>query len=173
MPGTGLSRRMLSQVTVSGSGGIWGQILCSCLSNYVITGLWWVLRGLLFPGQCSCSLPSFWFPSCPCLSLPMALWVNGCLPSQALESLLILFCPWVSATSRFLTAHLGTLPLWFVASSKQLTWIQYFNSILSLPTKNSANYHPGGNPYSFQCPDPLLPVEELSIILRSSNRRNL
>lgn len=73
--------------------------------------------------------------ACPVSGSPAAP-VDGCLPNQALESLLFLLCPWVSATSPFLTAQLGALPLWFVASSKQLTWIQYFSfySKLCLPT---------------------------------------
>lgn len=75
--------------------------------------------------------------ACPVSGSPAAP-VDGCLPNQALESLLFLLCPWVSATSPFLTAQLGALPLWFVASSKQITWIQYFSSILPLsPQKNS------------------------------------
>lgn len=127
MPDTGLSPRKLSRVTVSGSGGIWGQILCSCFSSYVINGLWWVLSRSFVLGAVPMLHAQFLVPQLSRLTAacPVRLWSHS------------LLCPWVSATSRFLTTQLGALPLWFVASSKQLTWIQYFSSILPLPPKKT------------------------------------
>lgn len=79
MPGTGLSPRKLSRVTVSGSGGIWGQILCSCFSSYVINGLWWVLSRSFVLGAVPMQHAQFLVPQLSRLTAacPVRLWSHS------------------------------------------------------------------------------------------------
>lgn len=79
MPGTGLSPRKLSRVTVSGSGGIWGQILCSCFSSYVINGLWWVLSRSFVLGAVPMQRAQFLVPQLSRLTAacPVRLWSHS------------------------------------------------------------------------------------------------
>lgn len=79
MPGTGLSPRKLSRVTVSGSGGIWGQILCSCFSSYVINGLWWVFSRSFVLGAVPMQHAQFLVPQLPRLTAacPIRLWSHS------------------------------------------------------------------------------------------------
>lgn len=84
-----------------------------------------VIKVFCFPDQCSCSLPSSWFPSCPCLFPPYGT-LSWWLPAQSdfgvsphitlplgVCSLLISECPPVYtsslAYSQLKTAHLDSI----------------------------------------------------------------
>lgn len=155
MPGPGLSHRKLSWVTVHGSGGNWGQILCSCLSNYITIRLRCLLSGSFVTragAHAACpvsgspavpAFPSLWHPELMA-ACPVRLWSEssyyfalGCLQPPD---------PWLPTWVHFLFG--------FEPAPSSSPGFNILVAFLSLPKKSlSAKYHPGRDPDSFQSPN--------------------